>query len=489
MNSTGLLMLGGVLLLSFYMVLAKRSLRIPALPFGFLIAYFALGAVYQIVGDLPIISEYGKWIDVASSIVLSWAIIRLTFSIFIELPLKYWKQTEIPNITRDFILLICYAILFFVVLRTRGDVNLAGLITTSAALTVVIGLAAQTTLGNFFSGLVLQMEHPFSIGDWITYGSHTGRVVGITWKSTRIITRDNVLIYLPNNELSNGILVNYSKPDRRVICRLKIGLEYGAPPNKVRKVILDLVKQHPKVLSKPRPQVRLISFDDFSINYEIRFWHNNYTNDPQIKADINNQLWYALRRQGINIPFPIRDVQHAHIERRQKQKDREQLSMKIMALLEKVPLLAPLSEEDRKKIAYEATIQDYGTGEIIVRRGEAGTSLYIILDGACEVLLEKEGQIAKQMATIDQGDFFGEMSLLTGETRSATVKALKFATVIKVDKTLFSTILASDPDIPEQIGLIMAQRQQDLSAETNKLPGQSAAQLKLIYKIKTFFGI
>ena len=489
MNSAGLLMISGALLLSLYLLLASRSDKIPSLPFGFLIAYFALGAIHYFIGHLPIIAEYGKWIDVASSIVLSWAIIRLSFAIFVELPLKYWKQTEIPNITRDFILLICYAILFFIVLRTRGDVNLAGLITTSAALTVVIGLAAQTTLGNFFSGLVLQMEHPFSIGDWITYGSHTGRVVGITWKSTRIITRDNVLIYLPNNELSNGILINYSKPDRRVIGRLKIGLEYGAPPNKVRKVILEVLDQHPKLLNKPRPQVRLISFDDFSINYEIRFWHNNYTNDPQIKADINNQLWYALRRQGINIPFPIRDVQHAHIERRQKKKDRKTLSMQIMALLENVPLLTPLSDDDRKKIAHEATIQDYGSGEIIVRTGDAGSSLYIILDGACEVLLERDGQAAKKMAEFNKGDFFGEMSLLTGETRSATVKALEYATVIRVDKTLFSEIIASNPDIPEQIGAIMAQRQQDLSTEASKIQGDSAIQLKLIYKIKSFFGI
>ena len=297
------------------------------------------------------------------------------------------------------------------------------------------------------------------------------------------------MIYLPNNELSNGILINYSKPDRRVICRLNVGLEYGAPPNKVRNVILDVVSQHPKVLSKPRPQVRLISFDDFSINYEIRFWHNNYTNDPQIKAEVNNQLWYALRRQGINIPFPIRDVQHAHIERRQKQKDRKHLSTQIIALLENIPLLAPLSDDVRKKIALEATIQDYGSGEIIVRQGEAGSSLYIILDGSCEVYLEKEGQPTTKMATINKGDFFGEMSLLTGEKRSATVKSLEYASVIRVDKELFSEILAFNPDMPEQLGAIMAQRQHDLSAEASKAQGQTAAQLKLIHRIKSFFGM
>jgi small-conductance mechanosensitive channel/CRP-like cAMP-binding protein len=489
MNGAGLLMIGGALLLFGYMLLAKRSRILPFLPFGFLIVYFAIRAAFYFVGHLSIVSEHEKWIGVASSIILSWAVVRLTFALLIELPLKYWKEVEIPNITRDFILLICYAILFFIVLRARGDVNLAGLITTSAALTVVIGLAAQTTLGNFFSGLVLQMEHPFSIGDWITYGSHTGRVIGITWKSTRIKTRDDVLIYLPNNELSNGILVNYSKPESRVVCRVNIGLEYGASPNKVRQVILDVVKQHPKVLSRPRPQVRLTSFDDFSINYEIRFWYENYIHDPQIKADINNQLWYALRRHNINIPFPIRDVQHAHIERRHKQHERKQLSCQIEGLLGKVPLLSPLSDENREKIAQEAPIQEYGTGEIIVSHGAAGDSLYIILDGACEVLLEKEGHRAKKMATIDIGNFFGEMSLLTGEVRSATVKALEYATVIRVDKALFSTILASNPEIIEKLGEVMAQRQQDLTNEANKIQDQSTVQQKLISRIKNFFGL
>jgi len=489
MTGTGVLMIGGALLLTVYMLISKRSRFLPPLPLGFLIFYFAIRAAYQFIGHLPIVAEFDKWIGVTSAVILSWAVIRLTFALLVELPLKHWKQLEIPNITRDFILLICYAVLFFIVLRTRGDVNLAGLITTSAALTVVIGLAAQTTLGNFFSGLVLQMEHPFSIGDWITYGSHTGRVVGITWKSTRIITRDNVLIYLPNNELSNGILVNFSQPDPRVVCRMRIGLEYGAPPNKIRQVILDVVKQHPHVLSNPRPQVRLISFDDFSISYEILFWYENYIRDPQIKADLNNQIWYALRRNGINIPFPIRDVQHAHIERRYKDQERQQLSLQIRALLEKVPLLIPLSDGDREKIALEARVEDYGAGEIIVLHGEPGDSLYIILNGSCEVLLDQKGLRAKKIATINKGDFFGEMSLLTGEARNATVKALDYATVVRVDKALFSTFLASNPDIADQLGAVMAQRQQELSLEANKTRNNLTVQLKLISRIKAFFGI
>lgn len=489
MVGAGLLMVGVALLLSVYMLLSKRTRLLPDLPLGWLILYFAIRAVFELVGHLPLVSEYEKWIAVGYSVVLSWAIVRLTFAFLLELPLKKWKAIEIPHITRDFILLVCYAILFFIVLRTRGDVNLAGLITTSAALTVVIGLAAQTTLGNFFSGLVLQMEHPFSIGDWITYNSHTGRVTGITWKSTRIVTRDNVLIYLPNNELSNGILINYAQPDRRMVGRLNIGLEYDAPPYQVREVILGILRQHPKVLKTPRPQVRLISFDDSSINYEIRFWYDNYLYHPQIKADINDHLWYALRRNKIGIPFPIRDTQHAHIERRYKRKARQRLSAKIIDMLNNVPLFEALTAEDRQKIAEEATIQEFGSGEPIVHQDEPGDSLYIILSGACGVLLETKDKGTKKVATIKKGDFFGEMSLLTGEARKATVKAMEYATVARVDKALFSTFLASNPQVCEKLGTVMAQRQQDLDKEANRPPDVLANPNNVISRIKAFFRI
>ncbi len=487
--STGLFMLGIAIILGGYMFLSSRSRFLPHLPLGWLIAYFATYAIHRFVGHVPFVVQYEKWIGVGYTVLLSWAVVRLSFALFVELPLRKWRKIEIPNITRDFILLMCYAILFFVVLRTRGDVDLAGLITTSAALTVVVGLAAQTTLGNFFSGLVLQMEHPFGIGDWITYESHIGRVVGITWKSTRIVTRDNVLIYLPNNELSNRILVNYSKPDKRMVGRINIGLEYDAPPSKVREVILGVLDKHSKVLQSPRPQVRLISFDDSSINYEIRFWYNSYLLLPQIKAAINEQLWYALRRNGITIPFPIRDTQHAHIERRHKRETRKRLSDKIQQMLEGVPLLEALCDEERKTISGKASVQEYGDGEIIVRQDDPGDSLYVILDGSCDVLLEQSDGTSKKVAAIGTGDFFGELSLLTGEKRSATVKAQPFANVVRVDKALFSTLLASNPDICETLGEVMAQRQKDLSQKANQAAGELANSVTLISRIKTFFKI
>jgi CRP-like cAMP-binding protein len=158
-------------------------------------------------------------------------------------------------------------------------------------------------------------------------------------------------------------------------------------------------------------------------------------------------------------------------------------------MLNNVPLFEALTAEDRQKIAEEAVIQEFGSGEPIVHQNETGDSLYIILSGACDVQLEKIGGGTNKVATIEEGDFFGEMSLLTGEVRKATVKAMEYATVARVDKALFSTFLASNPKVCEKLGTIMAQRQQELDKEASRPSDELANPNNVINRIKAFFRI
>ena len=175
-----------VIILSGYTILSKRLQKIPDIPIGLIILYLITRIIASIARDLNWAAEWAPWIQVASAVILSWAIARLTFFLFIELPLRLRKKEELPNITRDLILLTCYAILLVIVLRFKSNINLTGILTTSAVLTVVVGFAAQTTLSSLISGLILQIERPFGLGDWIKLEENRGRVVGITWKSTRL---------------------------------------------------------------------------------------------------------------------------------------------------------------------------------------------------------------------------------------------------------------------------------------------------------------
>ena len=479
-----------IALLSLYRLASKRYSKLPELPLTLLIIYFCIRFFSRLTQPLMSSTDWDIWLTVTESIVLSWAVARLVFAGALEIPLKVRGKKPFPRITRDFILILCYAILVFIVLRLQSNINLVSLITTSAALTIVLGFAAQSLLSNFFFGLVLQLERPFDIGDWIQVGDYIGMVTSINWKSTKLLTRDQVVVYVPNSEITARIFLNYSKPDRKVRSKITIGLDYDAPPDLVKKVILEVLHQHQKVLKHPAPDILLITFGDSAILYEIRFWHEKFSKEPEIKSEINILIWYALRRHNIVIPFPIRNIHHAHEERAHQTATREHRCNDMVRMFEKVPVLSPLSPEERAQLAHQVKIEPFGEGEIIVRQQEAGDSLYIITKGSCEVLLESPSRQFKQVAVLKKGEFFGEMSLLTGEPRSATVRTIEDTEVIKIQKDIFSEILTANSGISEYLGQVLAERQQQLARQGGDNSALAAATSGgFIQKIKSFFGI
>jgi len=472
-----------------YRFVSAITHRIPRLPLGLLILYFVLrltAAVWRMTGMFP---DFTKWLDLSAVLVLSWAIARLAFVFFVELPLFLRNKPALPQITRDFILLLCYAILSMILLRSHGDLDLISLITTSAVLTAIVGLGAQPTLHSLFSGISLQWEKPFEIGDWIKAGEYEGKVIAISWQSTRILTRDNATVYIPNEDVLKGKSMNYSKPEPGFISKVHIGLEYGVPPNRIRDVLLDVVRSHPQVLAIPPPEVRLIGFGDFAINYELRFLCDDFSAAERIKAEINNQVWYALKRNQINIPFPIRDVSFAHLERARQAKLAAENQTVIEGHLARVPIMAALSADERTLIASRVRVLPFGAGETVVREGEPGDSMYITYAGTCEVLREDDQGGSSRVTLLQKGDFFGEMSLLTGEKRTATVRAIEDSLFIQIDKALFAELMSSKPEIVSFLADALAKRQEQLQAHV----GPSARHLNAINslkdRIKAFFNI
>ncbi len=473
-----------------YIFASKQIPRLPKIPLGLFICYFVLSFFKKILAAYHWSQEWLHYIDIWADIFLAWGIARVVFWVFMEILSKIKDKDDVPpKITRDFVLFITFIILFLLVLRLRSDVNLASLLTTSAVITVVIGLAVQATLNNFFSGLIIQAEQPFSIGDWLKFEDKEGRVVGISWKSTQLLTREQVLIYIPNAILASSTFSNFSRPNRKKIARIYIGLEYGVPYNKVKQVITEVVEQHPRVLKQPRVNVRLVEYGDFAITYEIRVWHTSYAYEPQLKADINQQLWYALRRNNIRIPFPIRDVFHGHIEREHRNDKSNALKSEAKKMIEQVPVLSPLSDDELSELSRNVTIERYGTGELIVREGEDGDSMYIIQSGVCEAMKTHESGRIEFLSTMQPGDFFGEISLLTGEKRTASIKAVQDTSVIVIKKTVFSKIMIANPVISEQIGSVVLERQQKKGVPLENFEDIHQNPARFIQTIKMFFGV
>jgi len=484
----GLALLAVVLIL--YRFLAGRIRGLPFVPTGLLLAYLALRFALSSIPDGANAPHLTKMLDVASAVLLAFAAIRIVFSLTAETWYWWRHRARMPKITRDLVLMIAYSLALLFVLRMRGGVNLVGLITTSAVLTAVVGLAAQNFLGNIFSSLTIQIEQPFKIGDWIEYANAVGKVVSIGWQTTHIKTFDDELVIIPNLDVAKAVVKNHSRPTIRHAMKIEIGTEYDAAPGLVRETLLSLCRQEPRILADPAPQIRVAGYGDFAITYQMRFFYEDFGVSPALRADMMNKVWYALRRAGIKIPFPIRDVQHRHIERKHEAEECAKLRAQALTRLGKVPILSPLPAESLSLISEKLSVERFGDGETVVHQGDDGDTLYLIHEGTCDVEVKSGSQPSAVVATLSPPAFFGEMSLLTGEPRSATVRARGDVTVFAIGKALFGEMLAAHPEVSVKLAEALAARQAHTEGVVGKMREEEERQAsRLLVRMKTFFGI
>ena len=314
--------------------------------------------------------------------------------------------------------------------------------------------------------------------------------MSIGWQTTHIKTFDDELIIIPNLDVAKAVVKNHSRPTIRHAMKIEIGTEYDAAPGLVRETLLSLCRQEPRVLADPAPQIRVASYGDFAITYQMRFFYEDFGVSPALRADMMNKVWYALRRAGVKIPFPIRDVQHRHIERKHEAEECAKLRAQALTRLGKVPILSPLPAESLSLISEKLSVERFGDGEIVVHQGDEGDTLYLIHEGACDVEVKSGSQPAAVVATLSPPAFFGEMSLLTGEPRSATVRARGDATVLAIGKAIFGEILAAHPEVSVKLAEALAARQAHTEGVVGKMREEEERRAsRLLVRIKTFFGI
>jgi len=216
-------------------------------------------------------------------------------------------QIRVPSLIRNLIHTSIFLLIVFAILYQRG-LDPLSLLTTSAVLTAVIGLALQNTIANLFAGLALQLDRTLGITDWIKVGEHVGRIAEIKWRSTLLWTEEGDLLILPNSQLLDAAVLNLSRPDVVQREEITVGFHYRHPPNTVKQVLLDAVMDTPRVLSSPEPDCIVADFSDSAITYKLRYWINDYTHHTAIASDVRTHVWHTAQRAGLEIPFPIRTL-------------------------------------------------------------------------------------------------------------------------------------------------------------------------------------
>jgi small-conductance mechanosensitive channel len=358
------------------------------------------------------------------------------------------------------------------------------LLTTSAVGAVVVGFALQDTLGNAFAGLAIQSEKPFAIGHWVRVGEFEGRVAEVTWRATRLRTKAGNFVVLPNNIVGKEAITNYSQPLAPTRLDVEVGASYLCAPNDVKAAIAEAMAQCPRVLQAPAPDVMLVSFDSSATNYRARFWVDDYEGDEAARDQVRTAIYYAFGRHAIVIPWPIQ-VQY---ERPWTEADDEARRRQREQLIAGVDLFATLTAEQRGNIAAATTLRVYGDGEAMVRQGEAGHSMFVIVSGTAAVVLEPDRH---EVARITKGGYFGEMSLLTGDPRTATVVARGDVTVLEIDADQFRALAEQSPQAVEQVGVAAVTRRAELDQVRAAARGAAVADAPatLITRMKKFLGI
>jgi small-conductance mechanosensitive channel/CRP-like cAMP-binding protein len=397
------------------------------------------------------------------------------------------RRYAIPSVLRDFAQAVVVALIVVGTLHQYGfdPISLAA---TGGVVTAIVGFALQGTIANVFAGLALPLEGEFAIGDWIEVGEHTGRIREIKWRSTTIVTKDGDTVVVPNNQLITGSVTNFSRPTASHRMWIELAFHYRHPPNEVRSVVLDAVRSVPGVLAEPEPDLFVKTFADSAVGYALRVWIDDFLRTDPIAGEVRARVWYAAHRAGLEIPFPIRTLVMAEPQAAAAE------SSGRMQALGRVDLFTPLDLDSRERVARGLVEQQFCAGEDIIRQDAPGDSLFIIDRGLVDVRVTGNG-VHRSIAQLGPGQFFGEMSLMMGAPRQATVTAVQDTVCYVLDQSAFRCVLDSRPSVMEDISTILAERQTGLAAGRDGLSIEARARAasetrsKLLAAIRRAFAI
>src|SRR6266403_1706076 len=325
------------------------------------------------------------------------------------------RQTPVPHFLREVVAGVIFLVALLLVLwyGYHAERWLTGLLAGSGVAAIILGFAGQNLFGGIIAGISLQINRPYKVGDWLQVGERFAEVMEINWRSTRLCTNDNIYLDIPNNEMIRQMIVNLHYPTEIHAMRIRVGVDYNVPPNRVKDALFRAASSASGVLASPPVKIFLVDFADHAVTYEIKFYMGNHARINQVNDAVRTNVWYELKRQRINIPFPIRTLQ---LERRgpvARREDHEE----ARSILRGEPLFQCLSDTQVDSLVKQSALNHFGRGERVIEEGAEGDSMFVLLRGSAQVSISKNGSTIS-VATLKAGDCFGEMSLLTGEPRT-----------------------------------------------------------------------
>ncbi len=407
-------------------------------------------------------------------------------------------RVHAPRIVEDIVVSAGYVLYLVVQIRSSG-VDLASLIATSAVVTAVIAFSMQDTLGNVLGGLALQIDNSIEVGDWIQIDDVTGRVADIRWRSTAIETRNWETVIVPNSVLMKSkFKILGQREDQPIQLRRWIwfDIDPGVPPAKVVAITESAVQDAdiPNVAVTPSPNCVLMGFDRGNLNFALRYWLTELAADDPTDSAVRIHLFTALQRAGLRVAEMQRTEHRVAANERHAEAVREREVKRRLLVLKEVDLFATLTDGERNMVAERLQYAPFARGDIITRQGNISHWLYILASGEAEVFVEGADKTRRSLGILPAGRFFGEMGLMTGAPRTASVLARTDVECYRLDKATFQELLLARPPLAEEISRIVASRESGLHEAQHDMlehgtKGSTSAYQELLQRMRRFVGL
>ena len=480
------LTLAAVLFGVYYFMSRKRAKKVPGYFFATYIVTLSLYVLLvlnesELVWFVDLWESAYLWTKFTAYLGTAFYLLKAADLLLVEDYLIAKKGVHIPELLRLLLVISGLAALALVFLRTVMGINVVALVAIPTAATAVIGFALQDTLKRFFAGLMLGKL--IRVGDWVCVAGKEGRVLKVDLGHVTILTRDDDQVTIPNNIVVQQDILNYNKPTTKHARTTLVDTAYGVPPMQAQAILIEAAKAVPGVLPDPEPEAFVVAFKDSSIQYRVKFWIKDYARMQDVEGQVLAYVWYAFQRHGIEIPYPQRTIHmmNAPDETSLQAAKRE----RILNALRRIEFLSVLNPEEFEAVARESKIQIYLPGEVVVRQGDVGTEFFFILEGHANVRKGEE-EAGATVAALNPVQFFGEMALLTGEPRVATIVAQTRLEVLVISKEMLARPIMNNPILAERIGGIMAERKVEMATHQERAAHRGEPASDLAEQTKTF---
>jgi small-conductance mechanosensitive channel len=432
---------------------------------------------------------------VTAALIISFAFVvdRVIRRFYWEGHLKQRRGRETPKLVQDIVTVILAAIGITVALWWQEGLTVTGIAATSIAIAAGIGVALQPDIQDIVSGLFINFEGSYAIGDWVSIDTDDlktpiyGCISNQSWRASFLVLEDGTRASVPNSYFTSKVVINHSHPVGAKKLSVQIGVDNRLPAGRVIDMFLGEVfkaVRHPGLARKPEPEVLLSEFTSDAAIYEVRFWYypNQMTPSPA-KSIVRRALQDVLLQN--ELPTPVTQIEMTKAPDIADKLGPEE----IRDVLTEASLFRnSLNAEQREKLAGLSRAIEFPRGSVLMKQGDQASAMYVVMEGAISICIATPGGEQQEVAISATGDVVGEMSLMTGAPRTATVTALTRTRVLEITKEDIADMLKENPELFEGFSRVLAQRQLELDAMANRKLDKGAVENDILRRMKSFFS-